>query len=230
MGVHLSGFGLYAEASTNDVLPDQDAAVERKKEVVALHFDFGPEDDVGLQVMEACEKKGLSEDGCEAVMQQVGNRFSDYQGSARAQLASMTFSQAFARLFGMRRKDGGSPGDDAPFESFAVAAEAAYSSDSFVDIGAWWRYQEMVGEALADEADYAHFADEPAFHFTCPYWTWGDAQAAELAAQVCSHEQILKKKANISGGSGDSHEQLKPSVLVVVVMTSSSSNSPTAKP
>jgi len=34
--------------------------------------------------------------GCDAVMQQVGVRFSEYQGSARALLASMTFSQVCA--------------------------------------------------------------------------------------------------------------------------------------
>ena len=97
----------------------EEADGEQQKQVVSLHFDLGPEDDVGLKVMEACERHGLSADGCDAVMQQVlaccrcsafpgqclrlnpnpqnwqvGVRFSDYQGSTRAQLASMSFAQA----------------------------------------------------------------------------------------------------------------------------------------
>ena len=127
----------------------EEADGEQQKQVVSLHFDLGPEDDVGLKVMEACERHGLSADGCDAVMQQVGVRFSDYQGSTRAQLASMSFAQAFARLFGMRPREGrdGAAEGAWPLQSFAEVSEAAYSSESFRDIAAWWRYQ--VARALA---------------------------------------------------------------------------------
>ena len=156
------------------------------------------------QVLEACESRRLSEAGCEAVMQQVGVRFSEYQGSARALLASMTFAQAFSRLLGMRRKDSGG-GDESQrgglhvYDSFADAADAGYSSDSFVDIASWWRYQEMVGEAMVDVTDYARFADEPAFHFTCPYWTWGDPEATALAQHISPEDKSALFEV------GDSH-------------------------
>jgi len=132
-------------------------AKERQKQTVSLHFDLGPEDDVGLKVTEACKRHGLSDEGGDAVMQQVGARFSDYQGSVRTQLASMSFAQAFDRLFGMRPREG-STGGQWPLETFAEVSEAAYSSDHFRDIAAWWRYQEMVGEAMEEDVDYQHFA------------------------------------------------------------------------
>lgn len=98
-GVHLSGYGLYS-APEHDNLAE---TTEREKETVSLHFDLGPEDDVGLKVLEACERKGLSEDGCDAVMQQVGSRFSgklkalrkcDYPKLARG----TNFHSALARI------------------------------------------------------------------------------------------------------------------------------------
>ena len=156
-GVHLSGYGLYAGDGAQENSDGAGVAEEQQKQTVSLHFDLGPEDDVGLKVTEACERHGLSDEGCDAVMQQVGARFSDYQGSARAQLASMSFAQAFARLFGMRPREG-STGDQWPLETFAEVSEAAYSSDHFRDIAAWWRYQEMVGEAMEEDVDYQHFA------------------------------------------------------------------------
>ena len=106
----MSGYGLYADAEDSDQPGDQASG---KREVVALDFDLGPEDDPGLKVMEVCDQKGLSEAGCEAVMQQVGHRFSDYQGGVRALLASMTFPQAFGRLLGMRKRSAGGDQSDA---------------------------------------------------------------------------------------------------------------------
>lgn len=177
VGVYLSGYGLYSRPAPE--LGDLAERVDAAKEDVSLHFDLSPEDDVGLKVLEACERNALSDDGCDAVMQQVGSRFSgklsrdaasalslalfrslaprgigrshlpltftlrllpEYQGSARALLASMTYSEAFARLFRMRQRDGSGAADASVYDSFAVAAEAAYSSDVFVDIGSWWRW------------------------------------------------------------------------------------------
>lgn len=155
--VHLSGYGLYAGDGAQEHSEGVGVGVEKHKQTVSLHFDLGPEDDVGLKVTEACEGHGLSDEGCDTVMQQVGLRFSDYQGSTRAQLASMPFSQAFARLMGMRPREG-STGGQWPLETFAEVSEAAYSSDHFRDIAAWWRYQEMVGEAMEENVDYQHFA------------------------------------------------------------------------
>jgi hypothetical protein len=86
-GVHLTGFGLYANGEVAE------GAGEREKEVVSLNFDLGPEDDVGLKVLAACELKGLSEDGCEAVMQQVGNRFSGKHKHKSANTQSAPFSE-----------------------------------------------------------------------------------------------------------------------------------------
>ena len=47
----------------------------------------------------------------------------------------------------------------------------------------------MVGDALSSFVDYWHFADEPIFHFTCPYWTWGDPQAASLAHDISPEDK-----------------------------------------
>ena len=47
----------------------------------------------------------------------------------------------------------------------------------------------MVGDALSPFVDYFYFAEEPIFHFTCPYWTWGDAQAASLAQDISPHDK-----------------------------------------
>lgn len=144
---------------------------EQTGESFSVALDLSPQDDVGMEVFGACEEKQLSETACQAVMEEIGRRFSEYQDSARGLLASMSFSEAFSRLLGMK----------AEYETFPEAAEKALGSENFVDITAWWHFQEMVGEGLADVTDLSHFADEPAFHFTCPYWTWGDAEAAVIA-------------------------------------------------
>ena len=47
-----------------------------------------------------------------------------------------------------------------------------------------------MGEAMEDVVDYSLFAEEPSFHFTCPYWTWGDEQAAALAHHVSPQDKI----------------------------------------
>jgi hypothetical protein len=51
----------------------------------------------------------------------------------------MTYPEAFARLFRMRQRMEGAATDMLAYDSFPLAAEAAYSSEAFVDIGSWWR-------------------------------------------------------------------------------------------
>ena len=54
-GVHLAGYGLYVE-SEGAVLEEGSAGA---KDAVALHFDLGPEDDIGLKV--CCDHADLGQ-------------------------------------------------------------------------------------------------------------------------------------------------------------------------
>ncbi|EKX31421.1 hypothetical protein GUITHDRAFT_122381 [Guillardia theta CCMP2712] len=163
--VVLSGDGIFV-----------DGAREREQGKLQVGLMLGPMDDIGMAVTQLCEERKLSEEGCEAVASLVGQRFSEYQDSVRGRIASMSFDDAFRRLLRTRES----------FSSFPELADAAFSSDTFHDIGDWWRYHEMLGDAFVDEADLSLFSEEPIFHFTCPYWTWGDPEAAHIAGNVSS--------------------------------------------
>eukprot|EP00960_Hanusia_phi_P026202 746120-Hanusia_phi.AAC.1 len=152
--VVLSGHGIF--------LPGAQTEADK----LQVRLMLGPLDDVGLMVNQLCEERRLSEEGCEAVASLVGQRFSDYQDSVRGRIAALPFDDGFQKLFRMKTS----------FPSFPELADAAFSSDVFQGIGDWWRYHEMLGDAFIEEADLSLFSEEPIFHFTCPYWTWGDPE------------------------------------------------------
>lgn len=52
---------------------------EQTGESFSVALDLSPQDDVGMEVFGACEEKQLSETACQAVMEEIGRRFSEYQ-------------------------------------------------------------------------------------------------------------------------------------------------------
>jgi hypothetical protein len=131
---------------------------------------------------EQCKIQGHSDSMCEELVHSFAQEV--VAGTTRGEVSRLGHGEAISVLFGMKSS----------FESFPEAAQAGMHLESFHGgVGDWWRFQEMLGEAATREGwpDYDLFSEDPLFHFTMPWATWGDAEAAELAKGISKQDADL---------------------------------------
>jgi hypothetical protein len=131
---------------------------------------------------EQCKIQGHSEGLCEELVHSFAQEV--VAGTTRGEVSRLGHGEAISVLFGMKSS----------FDSFPEAAQAGMHLESFDGgVGDWWRFQEMLGEAATREGwpDYDLFSEDPLFHFTMPWATWGDAEAVELAEGISKQDADL---------------------------------------